>query len=205
MSGSRGGGSLMAAQLWVTGAVSLWIKAPFDSTPRFLGHGEKAPSINFSAKWQDVITDLSGLVPMDYVYAGESARVTVDLIRFDMAVLGNIQARARSTSFPTAVAGFDAPGQRGTLALVEGSAYTIWCVQSFANKSPFTGLPRGFRFPAAIMDDENWQGGSAQALKVRIGWNAYAYFTPGDQNTFGYGSFTLWDSDVSALNGLSIS
>jgi len=194
----------MAAQLWVTGAVALFVKAPFDSTALFLGHGERAPSIEFSPEWEPVVCDLSGRVPLDFVYAGEKARLSVDLIRFDMGTLGRLKTRARSVTFPTAVAGYDLPGMRGTLAITEGSAYTVWAVQSFANKPVFSGMPLTFRFPACLLDPDSWQGGSVNALKVHLSWQAAAVIDTTVSNSYGYASFKLWDSDVTGLAGVSV-
>jgi hypothetical protein len=120
-----------------------------------------------------------------------------------------MRARAKSTSFPTATDGFDAPGQIGTLALVEGSAYELFLRFPFSAKGPFMNaangaLPAGYRFRAAVADPESFQGGSANPYKFHLSWTCYRLFDPTATNAFGFGSFTLYDSNLASIAGLSI-
>lgn len=197
------------AQIYVTGPVNLWVKRISDAQPRFLGHGERAPTVQFSPIWVDVHCDVGGAAVFDRIYSGESARISVDLVRFNNNVLMDIQARAKSAAVPGAEFGYDPPGAIGSLCNSDQIGYTVYMdfvgakrptMQNAANGA----LHPGWRFFNCTMDPESIQGGSANPYKVHLSWTAVRMFNPAVNNAFGFGSFTLFDGNMGELNGRAI-
>lgn len=189
------------AQLYVTGPVHVYIKHVLDGTVRFLGHGERAPTIQLTPNLVPVKCDVGGEAQFESIYSGEGATVRVDLVRYNMAVMNTIRVRSRSTAFPAAVPGYDNPGMIGTLTLAEGAYYQLILVFPNAAK-PFYqnavngALPAGYRFKAAVMDPESQQPGSANPYKLSVSWTCLRIFDPTDRNAFGFGGFSLYDNNV---------
>lgn len=160
----------------------------------------------------DVKNDLGGEAPFDAIYSGESARITVDLNRFNTPLLRSIEARSRSATFPGAVGGFDAPGQVGTLMVTEGASFQLLLHFPFSAKAPFLGavgpnsggpMIQGYRFFAAYLDPESVQGGSASVLKYHLSFECLRVFSP-TASGVGFGSFALYDTDVSSVVSLPL-
>lgn len=200
----------MGAQLYSTGPVDVYVYHPLDSTISFLGHGERAPSIDHQPSYADVHCDLGGQVPIDRIYSGEMLRVGVDLVRYDYAVVQRLHDHKRRLVNPVAAqatyAGQEYPGDIGTLMLTEGAYHILYLKFRNAPKTPFANnsMPKGYRIYRALMDPSSVTSGSTTAHKVRVAWSCYRKLDmTAPSNTFGNGLFTLYDHVMDELNNVA--
>lgn len=200
------------AQIFATGNVSIFLKVYEESYARFLGHGEAAPVIDVTPAYVPFKSDSGGEIPVELLYAGKSARVSVDLNRFDMNVLDRNRDRARGRNFPSGDAGYDDGGQIGTPMITNGCTSELFLVFDFAGKvaysNPANGsLPPGYHFLASLLDPERCVFGTTNAHKVHLEWQCVRKRVPigTGVNPFGRTGYKLYDFDISATNGVAMS
>lgn len=196
------------AQLYATGPVSVLVGCSPSGPPLFLGHGESAPDIDTEVRYVPFHSDSAGEVPAEKFWAGESGRVSVDLVRFNWRVLDIIRARGRGRNFPAITPGFADAGQVGTPMLTNGCSYPLYLMFPFAAKAVYNvaangALPPGYRFLAAMLDPDRSVVGSATAAKIHLEWDCIAVYDYTRKTAFGRGSRLLYDSNVSAAAGIA--
>jgi hypothetical protein len=196
------------AQLYATRAVNIWLKFPGDTQPQFLGHGTTAPVPIITPSYVPFFPDIGGPnVPTELLECGESARVEVDLTRYNWNVLMAARSRARNARFPAIRPGFTDAGQGGVAVIRGGCATVLYLEYPGANLPAFQdfvsgNLPDGFRFFAAMLDPETHKPGSTDAYKVRLNWWDLRAYRRDATSQFGRGTMTLFDHDLSELDGL---
>jgi len=202
------------AQVYVTGPVDLWVlTSTYGGQPRFLGHGERAPTINLIPFYVTHQADVAGAAVFERFYNGMSARISVDLIRFNQATLDEVRLASASGDWlkgPEEISyGFDPPGSIGTATKAERVSHILYLRFPAANRPGMNGqanprarLPAGYRFFYCTLDPQVIRGGSTVAHKVSLTWQATPWFIPEYRNGWGYGAMVLFDKDMSALDGL---
>lgn len=198
------------AQVYVTGPCDIWVGPNSSSGGRsggsaqFLGHSERGPAIQIRDSFSPVYVDLGGpKVPFDMIYDGEDAIVSCELTRFNENVYETI-ADIAALQAP----GFNDPGEIGTLMLQEGSTYPLWIHFPYSAKvayqNPASGaMPAGYRFPAAYLQQDSLPALGTTARKMHLVWHCLRQFTVGFSNAEGYGKFTLYDFNMSALGPIN--
>jgi hypothetical protein len=196
----------VAAKLWSTGPVAVFIKHALDAGPMFLGHGEKAPDIRDHGAYKNVHTDLSGdQVPHDKLYGGQDVTVTFTLSRFSQDALNILKARGRSVSVPAITPGYDPPGAMGSLAATEQACFEMWLAFYYSVKAPYVGMPPGYHFFQCVLDDETEQQGTQDVRKAPLTISTIRRFNAAESNVYGYGSWTAFDHQMGAIAGVAIS
>lgn len=195
------------AQPYVTGPASIWV-APGLSAPLFLGHAERSPSIQVRPSHSPIFSDLSGQrVPLDYIYDGEEALISMDLTRFNEAVYRLIANRGTPG---LGTRGLDIPGDIGTLLGTEGRAYPLWIRFPYSAKTAFSNatngaMPGGYRFPLAFLEGpDGLDGLGTTNRRLRLNFHAIRYLDVSVTNTFGAGSLLLYDHNMGAVSSLPI-
>lgn len=195
----------MATKLFSTGPYALYLKHALDSTPSFLGWGEKAPDISEHPAYGDVHADFGGpSFPVDVTYHGAEARISGLLTKFDQGVLNLARARSRNISVQSVTPGYDPPGATGHLAIAEGATFTVWCRFLFASKAAFQEMPAGYQFFTCLCLDLQDIGGTGAARKVSFTFRALRTFR-NESNSFGFAGFQTYDHSMSAVSGITIS
>ena len=125
---------------------------------KFLGHCEVSPKPQFEAIYKEVKSSTSGEgVSDDKVFLGETAKVELDLARFNWTVaniVANFPRHAR-VKVPLVL---DPPGtenylDRGLLMIRNGMTFEMWIRHEFhstINAAAYPDLPIGWYFPACI-------------------------------------------------------
>lgn len=198
------------AQPYVTGPVSVYVGVTIGgvtTTPVFLCHGEKGPSIQIRPSFSPVFADISGQrVPLDYLYDGEEAIVTVDSTRFNESVYFNIANRA---SPGLGSRGTDFPGDIGTLMGHEGKAFPLWLLFPYAGKPAFSAavgpnsggpMPGGYHFFRAFLEGpDGLDGLGTTNRRTRFSFHCIRVLDPTYNGADGSGSLALYDHDMSAI------
>ncbi len=188
---------------YVCGPVSIWVGIGSGGTPVFLGHAERTPSIQIRPQFSPVFSDLAGQrVPLDYLYDGEEAMVSVDLTRYNEAVYAGIASRP----VPNLTRGLDSPGEIGTLIGLEGMAFQLWLNFPYSTKAVFTAnaMPAGYHFWQTFLEGpDGLDGLGTTNRRLRLNFHCMRYLGP-ETNAFGAGRFTLYDHDMSAVASLPI-
>lgn len=196
----------MPAKLWSTGPVAVYIRHALDSSPMFLGHGERAPEIMDHGAYKPVHTDLSGdQAPHDKLYNGQNVSITMTLSRFDQAALNIMKARSRSISIPSITPGYDAPGAMGMLAATELGTFQMWLAFFYSVKAPYVGMPPGYNFLQCVLEDSTESGGTQDVRKSPLTISTIRRFNAGDSNATGFGSWTSYNYDMTGIAGVAIS
>ena len=192
--------------------MSLFVGPLYPSSgPEFLGHGERAPDIEVTPRYVEHQTDSGGDVAAELIYAGSSARISVDLVRYNMNTLKKIQARARgrasTNAFPNAVPGFDDAGQIGTLMVVGGCTFPLYLLfpasTRLHNSSFASGaMPPGYRFVAAYLNPECMKMGATSPFKNHLIFDCLRKRDYTRKNGAGRGSYLLYNADVSAVQSV---
>ncbi len=195
------------AQLYSSGPVSIWVGTNLSSQPQFLGHGESAPEIITTPPSVPFQSDSSGETPANLLDAGETGRVTVTLTRYNRRILDVILSRSRGRNFPGSPPGFRDAGQIGTPLLTNGCAYALYLVFPSAGKATYNVaangvLPPGYRFLAATLDPDRSVMGTTSAYKILLNWECLMKRDPTRKTSYGKGSWTLYDFDISDTVGL---
>lgn len=199
------------AQLYSTGPVDMFVWHAQANAPVFLGHGERAPSIEVTPSWVPVHCDLAGQAPMDTLYSGEMGRVSVELIRYNWATVKEMQDRAIHQDDRVATPGVCTPGDLGLLAVQEGSFYILYLRFQHAVKTAMSGMVGGYRFYAAVLEPMSVVAGSTTANKIHMTFNCYRRYLRNNSsyvpagapavanNSFGVGTYILYDHNMSDI------
>lgn len=139
------------AQLWCTGPAHIFVGnggSASQRTVQYLGTAEQAPQIIIDPQYEQAFNDVGGgLVPIDELYQGEVANVSMVLTRWNEDVLQDIRSLPNfATNSPGAHGSIDL----GTLMLSEGCTYPLYIKFPYAQaKTAMAGMPNGYRFWAA--------------------------------------------------------
>jgi hypothetical protein len=189
-------------QPYVSGPVDIWCGVGPGYTPLLLGWCEKFPTIQIRPSYSPVFVDIGGqMVPLDWMYQGEEALVSGDIIKWNENTYANIAAKSNRA---TPVRGYNGPGEMGTLMVGEGVAYPLWLRFPYTGKAAFQqavsgSMPAGYRFVASfLMNDDMPQLGTA-ARKIHLVWHCVRVFDPTVITSVGLGSLKLFDHDMSGL------
>lgn len=148
------------AQLWTTGPAFLYVGVGANYAPYELGTDEASPTMDIAPAFEPIANDIGGSDPLDDTYMGKSARIDYAFNRWNENVLAAIE---KTNPFSLAARGRDDPGDVGSIMQLEGKAFPVWVVFSFALTSPFAamrkaamaGLPAGYRFPSCTLVRDN--------------------------------------------------
>jgi hypothetical protein len=196
------------SQPYCTGPVDVWTSLPGfgggGGTPFFLGWGQRGPRISVRRGWEPVWCDLSGTqIPFDLMYEGQEAYVTIELSKYNEAVLETLQAMPLPGVGAVGTAPFnDAAGERGTMMLTENVNPTLWLRFPFsaAGATPHPAManalngvvPAGLRFPGAIFKGPDDRVTGTAPSVVTVVFHCLCAFV-------GAGQFNLADFNMSAL------
>ncbi len=120
----------MPARFPVHGPVEIYINSGHTTPFLFLGTARVTPVITWMPVYEPVINTYGGSVPMDRIYNGEEAIVSVLLNRYDETVLALAQARPTHSA---GAKGFNLFGEVGALSISDGLSMGL--VTTF----PFSG------------------------------------------------------------------
>ena len=176
------------SMLLATGPVEMWVGFAFEALPQFLGFGERAPVIDVQRSYVGHKVDSGGEAEVERFYAGQSGRVSVDLVRLNLLVLDACRDAARTANASTTGLGIspgldDASGV-GTPTVLSGAACKLYLRFPYANKAVFQNptsgaLPAGYRFWAATLDPEVLRpGGTTASYKTHLVWNCVRKMVP---------------------------
>jgi hypothetical protein len=195
------------AQVYTTGAVPIWCGVGGPSAlPLLLGWAEKFPRIQIRPAFSPVFCDLGGQrVPLDYMFEGEEAIITADVIRFNEGTYRIIADRAATgLGGNLGARGYSDPGEIGTLMVQEKIAYPLWLPFLYAAKALMPGMPSGYHFFRCFLEgpDELEQG--TVPRKLRMLWHAVRDLDMTVSEAEGAGRLSLYDNDCSAVSGLTM-
>lgn len=137
---------------------SIWC-AGYNERPRLLGFCVEAPHIDIDEAIEPVVCDVEGKKPFDKIVAGESGRISGDLVFFSWPIFQSIQNRASGIA-ATAPGAASAPGQLGvgqldTLIQSEGGGFTCWVLLHRAGTPIFQERPSA---PSEPFPSSFWHG-----------------------------------------------
>lgn len=190
----------MGAQGWSTGAVDCWVGVGNAGTPLFLGHSENGFDVQERPQYENLMCDLTGMkIPYDRSYQGFDAVISSQaLTRWDDKVYAALQCYGNPTgAFIGGVQrGTDGAGIRGSLMATEGLTFQVLLRHPNAGALAFAGLAKGYRFYAAVVENDRQQSG-AKPYKVNPTFYAWGVYQPAT------GQVITYDNDVSALGAIS--
>lgn len=204
------------AQLFSTGPVAIYVGLTAGTpyipghsaggitvgTPVFLGHSEKTPNISVRPQVSDAWSDIGGQrVAFDKFYDSQDALVSVDLTRFNYPVYQAIADRAAAGGprLATFSPGVNLPGEIGSLMMTEGLTVTLWLRWPYSAKPAYAAMPGGLRFPATFLQGPDDITSGTVPHKIRCVWYCMRQFNIGSANSYGAGSFTLYDYNMNGL------
>jgi hypothetical protein len=199
------------AQLYTTGPVDVFIRHALDLSPVFLGHGERAPTIDITPNYLPVKAHYGGEIPVDAIFSGETGKVRMELVRFNHNALNMLKNRARSMLDQNPVKGLFEPGQIGTMIISEYSFFELWLRFTHSKKLHNNNgdLPDGYRFLTAVLEPESIVGGSSTIMKVSLTFSCwrYPFCGYGLATRPGIGGFNgvnlkLYDHDMSEIGDI---
>lgn len=146
------------AQLWCTGPAHIFLsfteqvesECALGTLPgnlEYLGTAEVAPEITIIPVHKPVYNDLGGEVPFDQSFQGEYATISALLTRWNESVYQHLAARPR---YIAGLAGTNALGDTGTLALTEGKYIGVSVFFPYTLKLAYTGMPGGYAFTSCV-------------------------------------------------------
>ena len=198
------------AQPYVTGPAGVIIA--FSGVPVFLGHCERSPSIQIRPYYSPVFSDFAGQrVPLDMIYDGEEAMVSLDLTRYNEAVYTSLASRPQGAG-AAAIAparGTNVPGDIGTLMLLEGYTTHLWITFPYAAKTVFSSpaapagaggiMPAGYHFHAAYLEGPDDLGPlGTTARRLRLNFHCIRTYSVASTGPV----FTLYDNLMTAVAGM---
>lgn len=136
------------AKMWTTGPALLYagIAGGKNSKQiRFVGTGETAPDIELKRAYSPAKNDLAGtIIPMDEVYEGQEALITVTVNRYNLSTILAMQAASEANFGGTP--GYDTAGAIGSLMAQEGNTFPFYVVFPYATRPTMAGMMAGYRF-----------------------------------------------------------
>lgn len=190
------------AQPFVPGPAPLWVGLGSSEAPIFLGFTERGVDLDVNPQYAPYLTDLGGGVMTDACYQGALAQISFDLTRWNEETFALMADHAGIV--PGSVRGTDLPGEIGTLMAFENAAFPVWCPFPYVAKAAYASMPAGYRFPKCYIERESLPERGAKPAKIRLVMQCLRHLlmTSATQNQFGAGRFTLYDHDMTAINGL---
>lgn len=196
------------AQPYVTGPAGIWVGL-YGGVPTFLGHCERSPSIQVRPYYSPVFCDLAGQrVPLDMIYDGEEAMVSVDLTRYNESTYAALASRPIPGRAAT-TRGTNLPGDIGSLLLLEGFTHELWVTFPYSAKAAMGGpvsatsggpMPAGYHFHAAYLEGPDDLGPlGTTARRLRLNFHCIRTFTTDSAGA----SFFLYDHVMSGVAGLT--
>lgn len=195
------------AQPFVPGPAPIFVSDSSSAIPFFLGYSERGVSFSHDPSYVPYYCDLGGATPLDFSYQGESMMIHLDLVRWNPAVLRTIQDvidHDGAFGNPGSAPGVDVAGEIGTLMAYQNAGQMLWVAFPYANSQAFAGNPPGYRFPCAILEREGLPEHGSKPAKVSMSFRAVRNLDmrPATLTPFGAGKLTLYDFDMSAINGI---
>lgn len=190
------------AQPYVTGPAGIWVNVA--GAPAFLGHCERSPSIQIRPYYTPVFSDFAGQrVPLDMIYDGEEAMVSLDLTRYNESVYTVLSSRPGA-----AIRGTNIPGDIGTLMLLEGRTFDMWVTFPYAAKAVMSSgvgltsggaMPAGYHFYAAYLEGPDDLGPlGTTARRLRLNFHCIRNFAADATGA----TFFLYDHNMTSVAGL---
>jgi len=155
----------------------------------FLGFTRGRTRFRSTMLKKPVIADYAGLeMPADMLRTGIMAHITMQLVRFDPAVLNRVQAQIAG-----AVTGQIQAGEIGTLLLAENSTFRVMVRSPYVSKPIFSSQRAGVRLLWAFLDESF----EAELTTEEQVWNlTFTGLTNISPLTL---AGTCWDSDMSGF------
>lgn len=198
------------AQLWTTGPAHCFV-GPYNCGPgaaNYLGTADDPPEIDVRPYEEEVFADQGGdKVAFDSSDQGQDALISYNFVRFNQLTMQAITSLPNASSAiagaPTSARGTYLPGDMGTLAMTEGQAITVFVLFPYAAKPFFGGgttMVPGYRFPVCKLVMEKYTKLGPKATRIPMAWHARRLFDPtAGANSYGVGTFTLFDYNVTGL------
>lgn len=155
------------AYYYVTGPVHVYVRIPkvgmgpyvspndLRGQIYFLGHATEAPEPDFVPQKIPVMSSLGGpLVPDDHIQVGGKYAVAIQLSRYNITVLEQLQQFARQGR--SMYAGTESFLDRGRLLLANGDTFELWLKNAFygtANAAAYPDLKPGYYYPACAVEE----------------------------------------------------
>lgn len=135
------------AKLYTTGPVHIFVGCGGSVNAKqvlYLGTGQEAPDIEIQREFEPVKNDIGGtMLPMDRVYEGQEAMISVALNRIKLTTLHAMQSIRLGGLTP----GIETVDTIGTAICQEGWTYPTFLVFPYqAAKASMADLPAGYRF-----------------------------------------------------------
>jgi hypothetical protein len=205
------------AQQYETGPCHLFV-APFNTSSGggiYLGTSDDPPDIDNQPREQGAKASQGGVaIDFDTADQGQEAFISFTLIRWNETTLLNLISLPDPSSAlmgtPASAPGTYVPGGVGTLAMLENQGVTIFLQFPYSAKPAMTvgnavsgaggPLRRGYRYPFCKMVTENYPRNGTIPMAVTMAFHARRLFNAtAGQNSYGVGTFTLYDFDVLSL------
>lgn len=175
--------------------------------PEYLGTAERAPFIDIVEAEEPWYTDEGGhLNPVDFIFMGETATVTVLVTRFSQFVLDRVHSRPNPVN---GTSGRNRLKDFGHLAGLERGSFPLYIDFPNAVLPIYAGLPNGYRFWfAKLVSSQIVPGTKAQtaALKFacRQAWQATSHSRPEAHAPVEKGAIeaVLYDHDLSLARSI---
>lgn len=177
-----------------TAAVQVYAGLGPNHAHRFLGWGKTSPRFQYRYGWIPFFSDLGGpVIPLDEVYAGQEAYVSIDLNFFRQDTLFALE------SVPNVGVnswGGNLFGEIGSLMGFEGLLYPLTLVFPNFAKPPYKaqGMPPGLRFYNCLLVGPSGYRPGNEPEEINIIWKAKQII---NRKTLGF-SFRS-NSDLSGL------
>lgn len=132
-------------------------------SPLYLGTSEAAPEIVVDYRYTPIMTDVSGELPHDRIYAGSEATISAVLTRWNESVMKRLMSNPKFLG----IRGKEEFGSVGSMMGYEGYAFPLWIKFPYVTKDQSTDMPPGYRFWSCVfMPDKIMPGTKAKRHQV---------------------------------------
>lgn len=189
-------------QPYVSGPVPIFLgqNSVSSPVPKFLGYCERMPRRMIRPTYSPVFVDVGGQqIPFDLCKQGSDAIIVCDFTYFNFPIYQELRSVTASAN--------TVPGDLGTLMATEQgvslqAGFPLWMPFPYSAKPSMSTMDTGEHyFCCCCMNDDLDQLGTV-AMKKRLVFHAIRKFDGSVNNANGWGGFTLFDTDVTALAGI---
>ncbi len=185
----------MATKMYVPGPSLVFAQVGAGSTYVQVGFSEQNTKVITGVMHQDVNADYAASMPADQQMMGESVAVSLRLSRYNETVLTAIRQRLSSTY--SSAPGMGLPGAIGSLMVAQENTFGLIVVSQYSALAQFSDMLPGIRIPKAFL-----AGDTEVDLGTGVKMPIITFRGIADYGLDG--SYTLFDTNVSAVSSITI-